>query len=81
MKNPFQNIDVKENKISVQKKVGSNIVKKGAGRPKKPNMGKYLIKMDKVLHSELTKYAESIGLNKSAVITTAILQYLQNNDI
>ncbi len=79
MKNPFKNIDTKGNKVPMQKKVGNSIVKKGAGRPVKPNMGKYLIKMDKVLHNKLLMHANSKGLNKSAVITVAVSEYLSNN--
>ncbi len=79
MKNPFKNINIKDNKVPMQKKVGNSIVKKGAGRPAKPNMGKF-IKIDKALHSKLLMHANSKGLNKSAVITVAVSEYLSNNE-
>ncbi len=39
MKNPFKNIDIKDNKVPMQKKVGNSIVKKTADRPEKTKMG------------------------------------------
>jgi len=72
MSNPFGNIDTNKSKIPLQKNVAGVIQKKKAGRPRRPNMERYLIKMDKALHSQLVEYANSQGMNKSAVISQAV---------
>lgn len=72
MSNPFGNIDTNKSKIPLQKNVDGVIQKKKAGRPRRPNMERYLIKMDKTLHAQLVEYANSQGMNKSAVISQAV---------
>ena len=72
MSNPFGNIDTDKSKIPLQKNVNGVIQKKKAGRPRRPNMERYLIKMDKALHAQLVEYANSQGMNKSAVISQAV---------
>ena len=80
MSNPFGNIDATKSKIPLQKNVNGVIKKKKAGRPKRPNMGRYLIKMDKTLHVQLAQYADEQGLNKSAVISQAVRTFITNSD-
>jgi hypothetical protein len=72
MSNPFSNIDTKKSHIPLQKNVNGSIEKKKAGRPQRPNMERYIIKMDKSLHAQLIQYANSQGINKSAAITQAV---------
>lgn len=78
MSNPFGNIDTNKSKIPLQKNVDGVIKKKKAGRPRRPNMERYLIKMDKTLHAQLTQYANEQGLNKSAVISQAVRAFISN---
>ena len=80
MNNPFVDIDNKKSKIPLQKKVDGLVKKKQAGRPRKPNMKSYLIKMDKIIHSQLAKYANKQGMNKSAVITQAVLNLINSHN-
>ena len=72
MSNPFSNIDTNQSNIPLQKNVNGSIEKKKAGRPNRPNMERYIIKMDKSLHAKLVQYANSQGINKSAVLTQAV---------
>lgn len=72
MSNPFVNIDTKKSEIPLQQNVGGVIKQKQAGRPRRPNMGRYLIKMDKTLHAQLVHYANEHGVNKSSVISQAV---------
>ncbi len=44
------------------------------------NMKSYLIKMDKIIHSQLAKYANKQGMNKSAVITQAVLNLINSHN-
>ena len=76
MNNPFGSIDTKKRKISLQKKVDGVIKKKKAGRPRRPNMERYIIKMDKTLHAQLVQYVNEHGLNKSAVISQAVRAFI-----
>lgn len=80
MSNPFGNIDAKKSDIPLQKNVDGIIQKKKAGRPRRPNMGRYLIKMDKTLHAQLTQYANEQGLNKSAVISQAVRTFITDSN-
>lgn len=79
MSNPFGNIDTKKSEIPLQKNVEGVIQKKQAGRPKRPNMARYLIKMDKTLHAQLSEYANEQGLNKSAVISQAVRTFITSS--
>jgi len=81
MNNPFNNVDTKVSEIPLQKSQGGVIKKKGAGRPRRPNMACYLIRMDKSLHAQLSRYATDMGLNKSAVISQAVRTYINSSSI
>lgn len=72
MSNLFASIDTEKSETPLQKKVDGKVIKKRAGRPKRPNMERYIIKMDKALHGQLVAFANEQGMNKSAVITQAV---------
>lgn len=79
--NPFQNINQKQASISLQEHCEQAIVRKKIGRPIRPNMGKYLIKMDKGLHTKLSKYAEELGINNSFIISKALKEFFSKHCI
>ena len=56
----FGNIDTTKAKIPLQKNEGGVVRKKKSGRPRRPNMERYIIKMDKSLHARLVHYANSM---------------------
>ena len=72
----FGNIDAPKTKIPLQKHEGGVVRNKKAGRPRRPNMERYIIKMDKALHAHLVHYANEHGLNKSAVISQAVRAFI-----
>ena len=72
----FGNIDTTKAKIPLQKNEGEVVRKKKSGRPRRPNMERYIIKMDKSLHARLVHYANEHGLNKSAVISQAVRTFI-----
>ena len=78
--NPFQNINKTQASIPLQEQREGLIIKKKAGRPLRPNMGKYLIKMDKALHRKLADYAEALGTSNSFVISQALRQYFSSQE-
>ncbi len=79
--NPFSNIDVSKAKVPLQEKKEGKIIRKKAGRPKRPNMQSYLIKMDKGLHKQISDFAADSEMNKSAVISMAIKDFLKRDSI
>ena len=80
MDNPFGNIDTDKAKIPLQKREEGVVKKKKVGRPKRPNMVPYLIKMDKALHARLVQFAQEYGMNKSAVITKAVRDLMDSSN-
>ena len=44
---------------------------------RRPNMERYLMQRDKMLHEMLVKYAEHVGTNKSEIIYRAVKHYLE----
>lgn len=76
----FSHVDTPATKLPLQKKEGGIVQRKKAGRPRRPNMARYLIKMDRALHARLAHYADTHGLNKSAVITQAVHAFLRHAD-
>lgn len=79
--NPFQNINQKQASISLQEHCEQAIVRKKIGRPLRPNMSKYLIKMDKGLHAKLSKYAEELGVSNSFIISKALKEFFSKHCI
>ena len=77
MNNPFGNIDTSKTRIPLQKNKDGVVEKKKPGRPRRPNMGCYLIKMDKTLHAQLAQFANEYGINKSAVISQAVRAFIE----
>ena len=75
MMNPYEIIK-RTQTAPLQEEVGKKISTKKAGRPKKPNMGKYLIKMDKILHKKLMNRAEEMGCSRSFIISQALRSHL-----
>ena len=76
MSNPFSDIDTNKTKIPLQKSVDGIIKKKKAGRPRRPNMGRYIFKMDKSLHAQLVQFSDEHGMNKSAVASQAVRAFI-----
>ena len=73
--NSFQNINIKEAEISLQQISGNTVISKKKGRPQRPNMKKYLIKLDTVLNTQVTDEAAKLGTSRSFVISQALRQY------
>ena len=78
--NPFENINQKVNEVSLQKKEGEKIVKKKAGRPKKPNSEKLQIRQDASILARMRREAEMQGLNIGAMYGQAALFWLRNKN-
>ena len=83
MINPFENIHKKNNEVSLQQASFTNtqkivVKKKKAGRPRKPNMDVFQIRMDKSLHAKLNRYALKRG-GPSAVIADAVTRLLEDH--
>ena len=74
----FDNIENKIKRAPTQKGTGGKVAAKKAGRPPKPNMKKYIFKVDELQHAKLVKKAQNIGMNKSAVINMLIHRWLSN---
>ncbi len=80
IKNPFQNIKNSASRIAIQQEINNTITKKGRGRPPRPNMGKFLIKLDKILHKKIEKKAAMLGTSNSFIIAEALRFYFQKNN-
>ena len=80
MNNPFSDIDTNKTRVPLQKNEEGVIRKKKAGRPRRPNMARYLIKMDKTLHAQLAQFAGEYGMNKSAIIAQAVRDFMKTSN-
>lgn len=74
--NIFSNIDTAKNKIKLQQDEGKTIEVKKRGRPRRPNMVKKLIKVDKVLYQQLTKLANEQNTSIAHLISVGIRKVL-----
>ena len=76
MKNAFQNVDAEVSTIKSQQLTSNGIDVKGKGRPKKPNMVKKLIKVDKVLYAQIGQLADREHTTIAAIISRALKKEL-----
>ena len=61
------------------KKVSADgVIKRGRGRPKKPNMKQFTIRMEASIHNNLKEYASNSGENTSSIIQRVIREFLIN---
>ena len=74
MDHPFKDINEKGS-TPLQKSQGRVVARKGSGRPARPNMESFSIRMDKNLHAQLSQDAASMDLSKSAFISRAVQIY------
>ena len=81
MKNPFAKINASDAAIKMQEFRENKVLIKGRGRPRRPNMRKYLIKMDVVLQSQVTKKAEYLGYSNSFFIPEAVSNYHESDSL
>ncbi len=72
----FGNINKSINTISLQKREGQKVVKKKAGRPRKPHMKVFQIRLNKVLFAHLKNFCENEHQGISSTIAHAVKQYL-----
>ena len=79
-KNPFENMNQKVNEVPLQKNEGDSVVRKKAGRPKKPNSEKLQIRQDASILARMRREAEMQGVNIGAMYTQAVLFWLKKKD-
>jgi len=79
-KNPFENINQKINEVRLQKREGTKVVRKRAGRPRKPNSERLQIRQDATIVSMMRKEAEQMGVSIGSVYTMAALFWKRNKD-
>lgn len=75
--NPFQKVDVKKSSIKKQQVVDGQVVRKKRGRPKRPNMVKKLIKVDRVLYDRLSACAKSEHTTIASLLSQGIRKVLE----
>lgn len=74
MNNPFENLkDRHFDPLQIRDEYV--VAKPMRGRPRKPNMKKYMIKMDMSLHKQLVKRAEEKGCSRSCIIAESLRSY------
>ena len=71
--------DKKRKTAPTQERIGSVVVRKKAGRPPKPNMKRYIFKLDFMLQKRLSDYAQKMHMSKSAVVGQALDAFLEKN--
>lgn len=76
-RNPFQNIKVRSSEIAMQQVSDNTVVKKKRGRPARPNMKEYLIKLDIALNEQTVREAERLGTSKSFIIAQGLRMYFE----
>ena len=82
----FGNLDKKIERPALQKVTNGVVVKKKAGRPRKPNLIKKDFKIDKGIHAKLVEHASSTFSDKSSVVNRVLaeyftrIEYKQNSD-
>ena len=79
IKNPLFELDKKRLKVSLQEQDGDKVEAKKRGRPAKPNMVRFVIKMDETLKNNLAQYARTQGVPMSSVISIAIRRLLSDS--
>ena len=79
MLNPFSNVDSPKSSISLQQKIGSQIIKKKRGRTAKPNMVKKLVKVDVVLYQQLKEKADKDHTTIAALLAKGMKWILESN--
>ncbi len=72
----FDNLDQKQKKIASQKLVGNAVVRKKAGRPKKPFSMKKHVKIPVLLIKEINTACEHHGMGFSAFLCMAAREKL-----
>lgn len=73
----FRNINKKKNKTPLQKLEKESVIKKGRGRPKKPNRRIFQLRMDIDEHAALKNYAKRNDMDISEAARQAIRRMLQ----
>ena len=73
--NPFFKLN-KTTKVTLQANIDDKVVKKKAGRPRKPNMGRYHIRLPVKLKEKASAYCDDNGLGFSAFIQNLIVKEL-----
>ena len=71
MISPFENLN-RAPSPNTLKKVGEEVKKSNAGRPPRPNAGKYLITMDRALHKKIKEEAVNLGCSVSFIISEEV---------
>ena len=74
--NPFQRVDVAKSSIKKQQIVDGHVVRKKRGRPRRPNMVKKLIKVDRVLYDRLSACAKSEHTTIASLLSQGIRKVL-----
>ena len=77
-KNPFENINIKAAKIGLQKVTKGAVRKASRGRPPRPNVSNFLIRLDRGLHAKVRSEATKMDCSNSFVISQALRKYFSN---
>ncbi len=78
--NPFENINKVENQAALQEQRDGRVVRKRAGRPKKPNSQRLQIRQDTAIIAKMRSKAERQGLSIGAAYAQAALLWLREKD-
>ena len=74
-------VDTPQNATPRQNDQDTLISKRKAGRPTKPNMKRYDLKLDAGIHAQLLRYAASTFSSKSAVVNQALREFFYTHKI
>lgn len=72
----FEDLEKKIEATPIQGDKKGKVQKKKAGRKPKPNMGKFIFKMDKIRHKKLKEKAKNLGADKSAIVNMLVQEWL-----
>lgn len=72
----YKNIRKQKSSVAPLQEVRNSVVsKRKRGRPKRDNMKRYTIKMDKFLYEKIMHRAEEIGRSNSFIISEGVRLY------
>ena len=78
----FENIKAKKDHLAkLQEATQKGITKRRKGRPRRPNMHTYCIKMDKALHAKVTQKAQQLHTTNSFIISYALRKFFKEKEL
>ena len=74
----YKNIRQRKKSVApLQKLENKEIKKQKRGRPRRENMARFSIKMDKILHQKIRLVAKELGTSNSFIISEGARKYLK----